>query len=100
MHIDVKTIFIAIGTAISLSACASVKTPQALAPAPLAPSSSMQLADSPVVATTPDIARTPPIKVVKELLKGDSIEIKPPVPVLSAVMPNDVSADTSADRTE
>lgn len=76
-------------TALALSACASTApTPSSqLKPAPI--SSSMQLADSPVVATTPSIPRTPPIKVVKEMLKGDQIEVKPPVPVLSAVMPND-----------
>lgn len=83
---------IVLGTAaLALSACASTAPAPSMQLKPAPPSSSMELADSPVVATTPSIARTPPIKVVKDMLKGDEIEIKPPVPVLSAVMPKDTT---------
>lgn len=71
-----------------LLGCASpAKSEASLPPAPALDS----LADAPIVTAQPTIKRTDPIKAIKALSKGDDIEIKPPVPVLSATMPESAS---------
>lgn len=68
--------------------CASQpKSKRALPPAPAMDS----LADDPIVTAQPTIKRTDPGKAIGALTKGDDIKVKPPVPVLSATMPEDAT---------
>ncbi|WP_371396732.1 hypothetical protein [Fretibacter rubidus] len=78
---------------LGLSGCATGANNASLPPAPLMDS----LSDAPIVTNAPTLPRTDPVGAIKTMTKGDAIEVKAPVPVLSATMPVEGPAEGSVE---